>query len=81
MPDASFFDTPQTIALLDAYNVVVLDVDWTNYNRDVLAFMEKFGRRGLPFYVVFAPRIPDGMVLPELISDKDFTALIENLAY
>lgn len=79
--DLNVFDTPQTIALLDAYNVVVLDVDWTNYNRDVLAFMEKFGRRGLPFYVVFAPRIPDGMVLPELISDKDFTALIENLAY
>lgn len=79
--DLNVFDTPQTIALLDAYNVVVLDVDWTNYNRDVLAFMEKFGRRGLPFYVVFAPRVPDGMVLPELISDKDFTALIENLAY
>lgn len=47
--DLNVFDTPQTIALLDAYNVVVLDVDWTNYNRDVLAFMEKFGRRGLPF--------------------------------
>ena len=59
----------------------MIDVDWTHYNPEVLNFMERYGRRGLPFYIVFSPRIPDGIVLPEIISDRDFRELIENLRY
>ena len=43
-------------------NVVVIDVDWTEYQPQVLKFMQKFGRSGLPFYVLFSKRYPDGTV-------------------
>lgn len=79
--DVALFNTPTINEFLEANNVKRIDVDWTHYNPEVLNFMEQYGRRGLPFYIVFSPRIPDGIVLPELISDRDFRELIENLRY
>ncbi|MDR1694167.1 MAG: thioredoxin family protein [Lactobacillaceae bacterium] len=61
-------------------NVVFINVDWTTYDKDVLAFMEKFGRKGLPFYVVFSKNIPDGMVLPEILNEIEFTKMINSAA-
>lgn len=57
-------------------NVIVMDVDWTNYNEQVLHFMRKFGRQGLPFYVLFSPKFRDGIVLPEILDKHEFNALI-----
>lgn len=79
--DLALFDTPTINEFLEVNNVKRIDVDWTHYNPEVLNFMEQYGRRGLPFYIVFSPRIPDGIVLPEIISDRDFRELIENLRY
>lgn len=79
--DVAVFKTPTIDEFLEANNVKRIDVDWTRYNPEVLDFMEQYGRRGLPFYIVFSPRIPDGIVLPEIISDRDFRELIENLRY
>lgn len=79
--DFTVFETSLTKEMLENNRVKVVDIDWTNYNPDVLKFMEKFGRRGLPFYVIFSPRIPDGMVLPEVVNDLEFRQLIENLRY
>ncbi len=61
--------------------VHVIDIDWTNYDEEVLKFMEKYGRRGLPFYILFTKRIPEGIVLPEVIDSMDFTSLIKNVNY
>ncbi|MBE6467667.1 MAG: hypothetical protein E7004_03645 [Alphaproteobacteria bacterium] len=58
-------------------NVFVIEVDWTKYQPQVLRFMQKFGRSGLPFYVLFSQRYPKGIVLPEIIDDYDLKRLIE----
>ena len=58
-------------------NVVVIDVDWTEYQPQVLKFMQKFGRSGLPFYVLFSKRYPDGVVLPEILNDYELMKLVE----
>ncbi len=56
--------------------VFVVDIDWTRYQPHVLKFMQKFGRSGLPFYVLFSKKYPDGIVLPEIISYNDLMRLI-----
>lgn len=56
--------------------VFVIDIDWTRYQPHVLKFMQKFGRSGLPFYVLFSQKYPDGIVLPEIISYDDLMRLI-----
>lgn len=61
---------------LRRHSVVTVDIDWTGYNPRVLEFMEKFGRKGLPFYVIFSPKVPDGLVLPEILTEKDLRDIL-----
>lgn len=61
-----------------SYSLEFIQVDWTNYNKEILKFMEKYGRKGLPFYILYTPLMRDGIVLPEIFSSKDFEALLLN---
>ena len=61
----------------ERYNLFVIDIDWTKYQHQVLRFMQKFGRSGLPFYVLFSERYPDGIVLPEIVDAYEMLGLIE----
>ena len=58
-------------------NVKVINVDWTSYQEEVLQFMQKFGRTGLPFYVFFSPKYSEGIVLDELIKDFELKNILE----
>ena len=49
--------------------LILLRVDWTNYDSEILEFMERYGRKGLPFYILFSPQIPEGIVLPEILDE------------
>ncbi len=77
--DVAVFSNFQVRRLLREENFVLIEVDWTNYNKEVLDFMEKFGRKGLPFYVLFSKMIPDGMVLPEVLTEHGFMKIIEDI--
>ena len=59
-------------------NIEFIKVDWTNYDKQVLMFMEKYKRSGLPFYILFSPLAPDGIVLPEILNDDQLNNLISN---
>lgn len=63
--------------MMDRGRLVVEDVDWTRYDPQVVDFMTKFGRQGIPFYVLFSQKFPDGVVLPELPSRYDVQTLME----
>lgn len=78
--DVTVFDTSVVKNMLNRNKAELIEVDWTGYDKDVLDFMSKYGRKGLPFYVVFSPMIPDGMVLPEVLSEREFTRIINNVA-
>ena len=52
-------------------NVRVISIDWTHYDEQVLNFMRRFGRQGIPFYVLFSPKFKDGIVLPEILDSDD----------
>ena len=62
------------------YNIKVINVDWTNYNEEILAFMERFGRQGIPFSILFTPNIPEGMVLPEIMTEREFSEILRSVA-
>ena len=62
------------------YNIKVINVDWTNYNEDILAFMERFGRKGIPFSILFTPNIPEGMVLPEIMTERELSEILRSVA-
>lgn len=76
--DVTVFNTPNFISNLEYYKVKLIEVDWTSYDKDILAFMKEFGRSGLPFYMLFSREIPDGMVLPEVLTENELVRLIRS---
>jgi thiol:disulfide interchange protein DsbD len=57
------------VAAFSASGIVPLKADWTNRNPEITQLLQKFGRSGVPLYVVFPAGRPDApMVLPEVIT-------------
>lgn len=70
------FKSPVIEEIMRENNIVMINIDWTRYNPQILDFMARYGRKGVPFYVVFSKKIPGGMVLPEVLTEKDFRNLL-----
>jgi suppressor for copper-sensitivity B len=49
-------------------SVVAMRADWTRPDPIVTAYMQSFGRYGVPLDVVYGPGAPAGIVLPELLT-------------
>lgn len=49
-------------------DVVAMRADWTNPDPAIAAYLESFGRYGIPFNAVYGPEAPFGLPLPELLS-------------
>lgn len=65
--------------LMQQYNIKMINIDWTNYSEDILQFMERFGRVGIPFSILFSPNIPEGMVLPEIMTERELSEILRSL--
>lgn len=69
--------TPKNLAYWrDVLHLDFMRVDWTDYNKQTLDFMARFGRKGLPFYILYTPFIREGMVLPEIFDAEDIRYLL-----
>ncbi|MBI3586426.1 MAG: thioredoxin family protein [Ignavibacteriales bacterium] len=54
---------------LKSGGIVTIRADWTNRNPDITKLLAKFGRSGVPLYVIFPAGKPnEPIVLPELIT-------------
>ncbi|CAA6605324.1 Cytochrome c-type biogenesis protein DsbD, protein-disulfide reductase [Rhodospirillaceae bacterium LM-1] len=65
-------------ALLTAPGTVAMKADWTKPNAAIGAYLAKFGRYGIPFNVVYGPGAPQGIALPELLSEEAVMAALKN---
>jgi len=65
-----------TEALFEEYGVVALEADWTRYDSAITTELERFGRSGVPLYVLHAP---DGevTVLPQSLTNGIVRAAVE----
>lgn len=53
---------------LSADNVVRLQADWTQRDETIAAYLQSYGKYGIPFNIVYGPAAPEGIVLPELLT-------------
>ena len=60
--------TDATESLFTKKGIVALEADWTRYDSDITDALEKFGRSGVPLYVLYTP---DGevTVLPQSLTN------------
>jgi len=58
-------------------SVIAMQADWTNPDPRISMFLQKYGRYGIPFNAVFGPGIPQGVVLPELLTPKSIDEALD----
>ena len=64
-----FLETDEVTDLLNQNNVVALRADWTNRNKEIGSFLSRYGRSGIPFYIVFYGGNPNNFItLPVTIT-------------
>ena len=64
------------LTALASKNVTPMLADWTRPDPTISAYLAGFGRYGIPMNVVYGPKAPQGIVLPELLtSDTVMDAL------
>ncbi len=70
-------DRPPVRRLLEAGEVVGLRGDWTLPNPAIAAYLANHQRLGIPFNAVYGPALPNGEVLPELLSPNAVVEAVE----
>ena len=55
-------------AQLSTAGVVALLGDWTEPDTEISAWLARHGRYGIPFTAVYGPGVPEGILLPELLT-------------
>ena len=56
--------------LLSSRKIIAMQADWTKPSDAISQYLAKHGRYGIPFNIVYGPKKPDGVVLPELLSAR-----------
>ncbi len=64
-------NVPAVRAVFAESGIVPMKADWTNANPEITAALAKFGRVGVPFYVLYPAGRPDAPVtLPEILTEQ-----------
>jgi suppressor for copper-sensitivity B len=61
-------DAPSVRRALAQPKVIAMRADWTRPDSTIAAYLDRFGRYGIPFNAVYGPNAPSGLALPELLT-------------
>jgi suppressor for copper-sensitivity B len=73
-------DSAAVSTSLAAPEVVRMRGDWTLPSDSISAYLAGFGRYGIPFNAVYGPGAPQGIALPELLSEEAVLAALRQAA-
>lgn len=65
---ALVLDTPEIEELLKQPNVIAMRADWTSPRPEITQFLNRHGRYGVPFNIVYGPEAPNGIPLSEVLT-------------
>lgn len=58
-------------------HTVLMKADYTSPSDTIRDYLKKHGRYGIPFNIIYGPHAPDGIRLPELLSDDAVVGAIK----
>ena len=61
-------NTNKVVDFLTKNQVTVIRADWTNKDKDIFKFINKYERYGIPVNIVYGPNNKEGILLPEILS-------------
>ncbi|HXG59188.1 MAG TPA: protein-disulfide reductase DsbD domain-containing protein, partial [Thermoanaerobaculia bacterium] len=76
--ERTVLSTSRVESAIRELNVTAVKADWTNRNPEITRLLSKFGRVGVPFYVVFpAGRLTEPIALSEIITPASVVDALE----
>ena len=60
-------------------NMSLIRADWTRPNEKINIFLEKYDRFGIPFNAIFSKNFPNGILLSELLSEKEIVKALNRI--
>jgi suppressor for copper-sensitivity B len=66
--ELAVLDRPPVVHRLRDRRVTAMRADWTRADPAITAYLQGFGRYGVPLDVVYGPGAPQGIPLPELLT-------------
>ncbi len=67
--DRVALSTKGVAAAMKAHNVAYLKADWTKKDADIAAELARYGRAGVPLYLVYGADGSDGVILPSILTE------------
>jgi suppressor for copper-sensitivity B len=72
-------NSDNVIQLFKDNKVTLVKADWTRPNPKINIFLEKYDRFGIPFNAFFSNNFPEGLLLSELLSEKEIVNVINKI--
>ncbi|MFN7709503.1 MAG: cytochrome c biogenesis protein CcdA [Holosporales bacterium] len=66
---------------LQSPKIVAMKADFTQRQETIQAFLTLHQRRGIPFTIVYGPKAPQGIILSELLSEKEVIDALNQAGY
>jgi thiol:disulfide interchange protein len=66
---------PDVVRAFKDGGFTMMQADWTRHDAAITAFLQKYGRAGIPFYAVYRPGRPPVLLSEFLTKAKVFEAL------
>lgn len=79
MNEKTTFETDKVEKLFQEKGVELFVGDWTNRNDSITAFLETFGRGGVPLYLYYAPNSQNAVVLPQVLTPAVIEDVLKDL--
>ena len=67
------------ISRLQAPDIVRMQGDWSNPSEKISDYLQSFSRYGVPFNIVYGPAVPEGIILPEVLTKDAVTDALKKV--
>jgi thiol:disulfide interchange protein len=67
--EQAVLNTDEVTEAFAAHDVAYMIADWTHYSAEIANYLKKYGRNGIPFYILYpADHSQDPIILPQLLT-------------
>ena len=60
-------------------DIKLIRADWTKPDKNIDNFLKKFNKFGIPFNIFFSSKYPDGIILSEILTEKEIRKAINKI--
>lgn len=71
-------DSPAVRRRLTQPGTIHMRADWSHADPVIAAYIQRFGRFGIPLDVVYGPRYPEGKLLPEILDPASVIRVLDD---